>query len=87
VDGDHEGEAPVRDAEACAAHADEDALILFHDLAAPAVGAALDRLRELGWRTVVYHTTQVMAAAWRGSVHRCAHARPGGRMADARAPP
>ena len=57
----------MRDAEACAAHAEEDALILCHDLAAPAVGA-LDRLCDLGWKTVVYHTMQVMGPAWRGSV-------------------
>jgi hypothetical protein len=73
VDGDHEGTAPTRDAEACAEHAEEDALILFHDLAAPAVGAALDRLRELGWHTVVYSTMQIMGAAWRGSVAPVAH--------------
>ena len=63
----------VRDAEACAAHAEEDALILFHDLAAPAVGAALDRLRERGWQTVVYHTMQIMGAAWRGRAASVAH--------------
>jgi hypothetical protein len=74
VDGNHEAPGPVRDAEACAAHADEDALVLFHDLAAPAVGAALDRLRELGWRTLVYQTMQVMGAAWRGRAAPVAHA-------------
>jgi len=73
VDGDPEGTAPVRDAEACAAHAADDALILFHDLAAPAVGAALDRLRDHGWRTLVYHTMQIMGAAWRGRVAPVAH--------------
>src|SRR5437870_4659004 len=56
IDGDHEGSAPVRDADACAAHAEEDALILFHDLAAPAVSAALDQLHERGWQTRVYNT-------------------------------
>jgi hypothetical protein len=35
VDGDYAG-PPVRNAEVCAAHAEDDALILFHDLAAPA---------------------------------------------------
>lgn len=73
VDGDHEGEAPARDVEACAAHAEDDALILFHDLAAPTVGAALDRIRERGWKTVVHRTMQVMGAAWRGAVATVAH--------------
>lgn len=73
VDGAHEGAAPVRDAEACAAHAAADALILFHDLAAPAVAAALDRLRDQVWQTVVYQTMQIMGAAWRGRVAPVAH--------------
>lgn len=73
VDGDHEGAAPVRDAKARAAHAAEDALALFHDLAAPAVGLALDRMRELGWRTLVYQIIQVMGVAWRGRVAPVAH--------------
>lgn len=58
----------MRDAEMCATHAEEDALILFHDLAAPAVGAALDRMHELGWRTVVYRTVQIIGATWRGGI-------------------
>ena len=57
----------------CAAHAEDDALILFHDLAAPAVGEALDGLRDRGWRTVIYHTMQIMGAAWRGSVAPVTH--------------
>jgi SAM-dependent methyltransferase len=73
VDGSHDAPAPLRDAQACAAHAEDDALVLFHDLAAPAVGEALDWLREQGWRTVIYHTMQVMGAAWRGSVAPLTH--------------
>jgi hypothetical protein len=66
--------APVRDAGVWIAHAEDDALILFHDRAAPAIGAALDRLRDLGWQAVVYHTMQMVGAAWRGSVAPVAHA-------------
>jgi hypothetical protein len=73
VDGSHDSPAPLRDAQACAAHAEDDALILFHDLAAPAVGEALDWLREQGWRTCIYHTMQIMGVAWRGSVAPVAH--------------
>jgi predicted O-methyltransferase YrrM len=73
IDGDHEAPAPLRDAMACAAHAEPDALILFHDLAAPAVAQGLDYLRDQGWQTRVYHTMQVMGAAWRGSVRPIEH--------------
>jgi glycosyltransferase involved in cell wall biosynthesis len=73
IDGDHEGEAPLRDAEACARFATEDALILFHDLASPAVARGLDYLHDHGWQVLVYQTMQVMGAAWRGNVRPVAH--------------
>jgi hypothetical protein len=73
VDGSHDAPAPRQDAQACAAHAEVNALILFHDLATPAVGEALDWLREGGWRTVVSHTMRIMGAAWRGNVAPVAH--------------
>jgi hypothetical protein len=36
-------------------------MMLFHDLA------------NQGWKTRIYHTAQIMAAAWRGSVHPVDH--------------
>lgn len=73
IDGDHEGLAALRDAEACAQHAAEDAMVLFHDLAAPAVGRGLDYLRESGWNTMIYQTMQIMGVAWRGRVSPVSH--------------
>lgn len=73
IDGDHEGDAPRRDAEAVIAHAADDALILLHDLLAPAPAKALSYLRAQGWRTLVYQTSQIMAVAWRGDVAPVPH--------------
>ena len=53
--------------------AEEDAIILFHDLAAPAVAQGLDYLKQRGWQTVVYQTMQIMGAAWRGNVEPVKH--------------
>ena len=73
IDGDHEGDAPVSDATVCDRFAAEDAMILLHDLAAPAVARALDYLRDRGWQTMVYQTMQIMGVAWRGNVQPVAH--------------
>lgn len=73
IDGDHEGDAPLRDAQACIQHAAADALVLFHDLASPDVARGLDFFRDQGWRTRVYHTMQIMGAAWRGNVQPVIH--------------
>jgi predicted O-methyltransferase YrrM len=73
IDGDHERLAPVFDAAVCAEFADADALVLFHDLAAPDVAGGLEYLRRRGWNTVIYSTMQIMGAAWRGNVKPIAH--------------
>jgi glycosyltransferase involved in cell wall biosynthesis len=73
VDGEHEGFAPVIDAAMCADFAEPDALVLFHDLASPAVARGLEFLGRLGWNTVIYSTMQIMAAAWRGNVQPVVH--------------
>lgn len=73
IDGDHEGEAPSRDAMAVIEHAAPDALIMLHDLAAPSVARALFFLREQGWNTMVLQTAQIMGAAWRGKVEFPSH--------------
>ncbi len=67
IDGEHEGDGPLNDAIACEKLAEEDAIILFHDLAAPAVAKGLDYLKQRGWQTVIYQTMQIMGAAWRGN--------------------
>lgn len=73
IDGNHEGNGPLRDADEIAKHMEPDALVLFHDLASPAVAAGLDFLRARGWHTVVYSTMQIMGAAWRGNARPVAH--------------
>lgn len=68
IDGDHSFPAPVRDAVVCERYAAPDALILFHDLNAPPVAEGLYFLRDRGWNVRLYHTSQIMGVAWRGTV-------------------
>ena len=73
IDGDHEGEAPRRDAKAAIAHAASDAMILLHDLMAPGPADALAYMRSRGWNTRVFQTSQIMGVAWRGTVEPVPH--------------
>ncbi|MDX2100102.1 MAG: glycosyltransferase, partial [Leptolyngbyaceae cyanobacterium bins.59] len=73
IDGNHEVPGPLEDAIACEPLAEEDAIIVFHDLAAPAVAQGLDYLRDRGWQTMVYQTMQIMGVAWRGKVQPIQH--------------
>ena len=73
IDGDHDGEAPFKDVEACLPYATPDCAMVFHDLASPDVTNAVLHLKALGWKTRVYHTAQIMAVAWRGNVRPIAH--------------
>jgi len=73
IDGDHEGAAPLNDTMACLPHAAADCAMVFHDLASPDVTRAVMYLKAQGWRVRVYHTTQIMAVAWRGDVSPVAH--------------
>jgi predicted O-methyltransferase YrrM len=73
IDGNHDAPHPLRDAMACEACAAPDALVLFHDLASPDVANALDHLQANGWHTRLYHTAQIMGAAWRGNVRPVEH--------------
>lgn len=73
IDGDHEGDAPVRDAAVCSQMAADDAIIVLHDLASPFVAGALDYLRTHGWHTLVYQTMQIMGIAWRGAAAPVPH--------------
>jgi predicted O-methyltransferase YrrM len=68
IDGDHEGDAPRRDAEAAEQAAADDCMVLFHDLVAPAVAEGLRHFKRRGWNVRVYRTMQVMGVAWRGNV-------------------
>ncbi len=73
IDGEHGGLGPLNDAIVCEKFAEEDAIILFHDLTAPDVAKGLDYLKQRGWHTVIYQTMQIMGAAWRGNVEPVKH--------------
>jgi predicted O-methyltransferase YrrM len=73
IDGDHDGEAPTRDALASEPYLEATAMVLFHDLVSPHVAAALRALDAKGWRTMVYQTAQMMGVAWRGDIRPVRH--------------
>jgi hypothetical protein len=73
IDGAHDAPAPLNDAKAAHLVAADDALVLFHDVAAPDVEQGLAYLKGLGWDTLVYQTMQIMAVAWRGKVTPITH--------------
>ncbi|MEP6485797.1 glycosyltransferase [Microcoleus vaginatus GB2-A3] len=73
IDGEHGEPVPLNDAIVCEKLAEEDAIILFHDLNAPDVAQGLDYLKQRGWNTVIYQTMQIMGAAWRGNVEPVKH--------------
>jgi len=68
IDGNHDGQAPLLDAQVCEPLMEPDAAIVFHDLVAPDVAAGLAYLRDRGWQTRIYQTMQIMGIAWRGNV-------------------
>ena len=73
IDGNHDAPAPLYDAMECEKFAEDDALILFHDLSSPDVAHGLHYLRQRGWNVMVYQTMQIMAVAWRGNVEPVMH--------------
>lgn len=73
IDGNHESPGPLNDARMCERFAEDDALMLFHDLSSPCVAEALDYMQRKGWNVMIYHTMQLMAVAWRGNVEPVLH--------------
>jgi glycosyltransferase involved in cell wall biosynthesis len=73
IDGDHEAPAPERDVRACLPYADQNCAFVLHDLASPAVAAALRLLQGEGFNVLIYQTAQIMGFAWRGQVTPVAH--------------
>ena len=73
IDGDHDGEAPSKDALACAPYLETTAMVLFHDLVSPHVAAGLRALAAKGWNVMAYQTAQMMGVAWRGTITPVAH--------------
>ena len=73
IDGDHDGEAPTRDALACAPYLETTAMVVLHDLVSPHVAAGLRALAAKGWKVMAYQTAQMMGVAWRGAIAPVAH--------------
>jgi len=73
IDGNHEAPSPLNDAVTCEKIAEENALVLFHDLVSPDVSQGLDYFKERGWNTMLYQTAQIMGVAWRGNVEPVSH--------------
>jgi predicted O-methyltransferase YrrM len=68
IDGDHDGDAPSRDAHAIIPHCAENAVVMFHDLTSPFVARGLRVFKEFGWSIKIYNTMQILGLAWRGKV-------------------
>ena len=73
IDGDHDGEAPARDARASLPYFEPTAMVLFHDLVSPHVTRGLRTFEQAGWRVMAYQTAQMVGVAWRGDVAPVAH--------------
>ncbi|HEY9799803.1 MAG TPA: TylF/MycF/NovP-related O-methyltransferase [Leptolyngbyaceae cyanobacterium] len=73
IDGSHDAPCPLNDAIVCEKFAENDALILFHDLTCPDVVQGLDYLKNQGWNTMIYQTMQIMGVAWRGNIQPVQH--------------
>ncbi len=73
IDGNHDAPGPLYDAMVCEKYAEDDALILFHDLASPDVAQGLEYLQQQGWKVMIYQTMQIMGVAWRGNVEPVMH--------------
>jgi hypothetical protein len=86
IDGDHEAPAPLLDCIACAAHAEADAMIVMHDLNAPAVGEGLANLRGLGWNVLLYQTMQIMGGLARKRLASASYSRSADRLELAKPP-
>ena len=73
IDGDHDGEAPTRDALALTPFLEPTAMVLFHDLVSPYVAKGLRALEQSGWRVMAYQTAQMIGVAWRGDIAPVMH--------------
>ncbi len=73
VDGNHDAPYPMFDTAVSVEYAEEDALVIFHDLICPDVAVGLDYLRKRGWNTMIYMTAQIMGVGWRGNVEPVRH--------------
>jgi len=69
IDGNHNPGYPLRDAQVCEKYAAEDnCMILFHDLVYPAVAEGLKYFKDKHWNIRIYQTQQIIGCAWRGNI-------------------
>jgi predicted O-methyltransferase YrrM len=73
IDGNHEGDGPLRDAQASVRATRDDCLILFHDMILPNVAEGLTWLKGQGWNVGVHYTCWFLGVAWRGSKQPLEH--------------
>lgn len=73
IDGDHDGDAPRKDAREVLKYLAPDAMVVFHDLTSPHVEQGLATLRESGFSTRLINTMQILGVAWRGNVRPPEH--------------
>ncbi len=67
IDGDHEPESPLRDAQNAATHLEESGCILLHDTLGAPVQVAVTWLLDHDFRAAVYETVHVVTVAYRGN--------------------
>lgn len=73
IDGNHEGDAPLHDAQACLNFAEDDCLMLFHDAIQPNICNALKWVGQQGWQCGMHYTAQFIGVAWRGNIKPIIH--------------
>jgi predicted O-methyltransferase YrrM len=73
IDGDHEGDAPKRDLEACVEYLTSTAIIVCHDAMLPNVYKAIKMLSEQGWNVTFLQTAMGLGVAWRGEISPPSH--------------
>jgi hypothetical protein len=66
IDGNHDGDGPMKDVAKCDQCAARDCIILLHDVVLSTVSPALQWLGNRGWNIAIHNTTQVVGVAWRG---------------------
>jgi glycosyltransferase involved in cell wall biosynthesis/predicted O-methyltransferase YrrM len=72
-EGNYQAPVPLYNAILCEKYAEEDAIILFHNLASPDVAQGWEYFRQQGWNVMIYQTMQIMGVAWRGNVKPVMH--------------
>lgn len=67
IDVDPEGPHILESVRVCLQYAEDDAMIVLHDVWSPDAEPALALLRAAGWSIRIYDTALMLAVAWRGN--------------------